>query len=155
MPSVRSIISSDTFRHRLIASHAVNHCGDFPLTKTTNIHARRRGSPDPRRLELGSVGDNQQRSSVLSRSTVRPRNSKLVGSIQCTSPKIIRRGFERDRAAIRAVSASSVFCLVCRGSSSRAGYASSFGRESISRKQHGVFGRGQALCQQSIQFVLF
>lgn len=49
------------------------------------------------------------------RSTDRPTASRLVGSIQCTSSKIISTGLERDSASSCAVSASSVFCLRCCG----------------------------------------
>ena len=37
------------------------------------------------------------------RSTARPNASKLVGSDQCTSSKIISTGLERDRTSICAV----------------------------------------------------
>ena len=44
------------------------------------------------------------------RSTVRPSVSRLVGSIQWTSSKIISTGLDRDSASTCAVSASSVLC---------------------------------------------
>ena len=46
---------------------------------------------------------------------------RIVGSIQCTSSKIISTGLERDSASSCAVSISSVFCLRCWGASSSVG----------------------------------
>src|SRR3989442_1360269 len=51
--------------------------------------------------------------SVFTRSKIRPSDSRLVGSSQCTSSNIIRTGLERDSASSCAVSASSVFCRRC------------------------------------------
>ena len=47
--------------------------------------------------------------------------SRLVGSVQCASSKIISTGFWRVSASICAVSASSVLCRRCCGVSSSAG----------------------------------
>ena len=59
-------------------------------------------SPDPRRLEFRSVRDNQQHLQGFSRSTVRPSTSRLVGSIQCASSKIISTGLgSRQRLQLR------------------------------------------------------
>ena len=45
-----------------------------------------------------------------STSTVRPNTSRLVGSVQCASSKIMSTGLERDSASICAMSASKVRC---------------------------------------------
>ena len=49
--------------------------------------------------ELRSVVTISRTASVLIRSTLRLRSSRLVGSSQCASSKIIRIGLERDNAS--------------------------------------------------------
>jgi len=55
--------------------------------------------------------------SVSILSTMRPNTSRLVGSLQCASSKIISTGLERVRACTCEMSASSVLCRRCCGSS--------------------------------------
>ena len=100
--------------------------------------ATRKAAPgwSPSRLRLSAVtwglpiqgGSNSGRyvmsnktPSLLSRSTVRPSTSRLVGSTQCTSSKIISTGLDCDRASSCAASASSAFCRRCCGVNSSFG----------------------------------
>ena len=100
MPSVRSIMSC----------LSLSGSGLLPVTRSIIAAISR----SPRRLRLSAVtygrpthgGSNSGRyvivsstRSVFSRSTVRPSTSRLVGSSQCTSSKIIRTGLERDSAS--------------------------------------------------------
>jgi len=71
---------------------------------------------------------------VLMRSTVRPNASRLVGSVQCASSKIISTGCWLANRASCSVSASNVRCLRCSGIKSSAGYRPSFGSDSISAR---------------------
>ncbi len=122
MPSVRSIMS------RLMFAGS----GLLPVTPSISAVISR----SPSRLMLSAVtlgrpiqgGSNSGRyvtisnaPRVLTLSTARPSASRLVGSIQCTSSKIISRGLWRLSASICVVSASSVRCRRCCGRSSRAG----------------------------------
>jgi hypothetical protein len=81
-----------------------------------------------RKVTMSSAG------SVLNRSTVRPSTSRLVGSIHCTSSKIINNGRCIANRAAWVITASSVLCRRCSGLSSSAGCRPSFGSESISAK---------------------
>ena len=67
------------------------------------------GSNSGRNVTISSTGREQ------TLSTTRPNVSRLVGSVQCASSKIMSKGFCRDNASTCAVSASSVFCLRCCG----------------------------------------
>jgi hypothetical protein len=54
-------------------------------------------------------------------STTRPNASRLVGSVQCASSRIISTGLWRASASTCEMSASRVFCRRCSGVSSRVG----------------------------------
>ena len=79
-----------------------------------------------RKVTISSAGR------VLIWSTVRPNASKLVGSVQWASSKIISTGRWLANLATCVVRASSVLCLRCSGARSSAGYRPSFGSDSIS-----------------------
>ena len=53
-------VMSDAFRQRVSAGDAVNEGFNFALAKAIESECSNIRSPDPRRLELWSVRDNQQ-----------------------------------------------------------------------------------------------
>jgi hypothetical protein len=53
---------SDTCWQRFVAHYAVNHRSDFALAKAIKCESGDMGPTNPRRLELRSIGDNQQHS---------------------------------------------------------------------------------------------
>ena len=65
-------------------------------------------------------------------STTRPNVSRLVGSVQWASSKIISTGRWLANLATCVVWASSILCLRCSGARSIPGYRPSFGSDSIS-----------------------
>jgi hypothetical protein len=70
---------------------------------------------NPGRVKVSSVRYNKQHAKAANSVYTRPTTSRLVGSLQCASSKIISTGLERDNASICAVSASSVFWRRCCG----------------------------------------
>ena len=123
MPSVRSIMSCRILcGERLIAGDAVDHGSDFALPEPIDGEGGNVGSSNPRRLELRpDRSRSAAREGLRIRSTFDRSASRLVGSIQCASSKIINTGFGRDRVSTCAVSASSVLCRRCCGVSSSVG----------------------------------
>ena len=77
----------------LLPDDAVNHGGDFTLTKPIEIECSNIRSSNPRRIELWSVLDDQQHTK---RSSSGPQSDPMLqGSwdrAQCASSKIIRTG---------------------------------------------------------------
>ena len=66
---------------------------DFALAESIKSEGGDIGPTNPRRLELRPIGDNQQHREVFSSGPPCDRSaSRLVGSIQCTSSKIISTG---------------------------------------------------------------
>jgi hypothetical protein len=122
MPSVRSIMSC------LVLSGS----GQLPVTPSIMAEISRRAS----RLRASAItccrpihgASNSGRCVMISntprvliRSTARPSASRLVGSPQCASSKIISTGLCWASALICAVSASSVRCRCCCEASSSVG----------------------------------
>ena len=122
MPSVRSTMSCRTFAGSSL----------LPATRSIMASISRCAS----RLRVRAVtcgrpiqgGSNSGRNVTISsarrpaiRSTVRPNASRLVGSVQCASSKIISTGLWRVSASICETSASSVLCRRCGGVRSSAG----------------------------------
>ena len=114
-------VLSDALWQRLVARDAVNHCGDFALAEPIESESSDVGSSNPRRLELRSVGDNQQ-------------HPKCSQPVHCATERFQARWVDpmhvlenhqhrigRDSASSCAVSASSVFCRRCCGVSSSVG----------------------------------
>ena len=81
-----------------------------------------------RKVTMSSAGR------VLIWSTALPKASRLVGSDQCASSKIISTGLERASASTCEPSACKVCCRRCSGDRSSAGYPPSIGSDSISTK---------------------
>ena len=83
----------DARRQRLVADDAVDHGVDFALAQPIESEGGHVWSSDPRRLELRSERDDQQHPKG-SNPVHRPDRaaSRLVGSIQCASSKIISTG---------------------------------------------------------------
>ena len=133
MPSVRSMISAITSagsslfptRHAMMA--AVSRSPSrFSARLVTCDRPAHGASNSGRKVTISSA------ERVLTRSTVRPNTSRLVGSIQCASSTIISTGCCLANLASCAVKASSVLCLRCSGVNSSEGYRPSFGSDSIS-----------------------
>src|SRR6516162_7260847 len=104
LPATRSIIASTSRRLSRLRVRAVT-CG-CPIQG---------GSNSGRKVTINSTRR------VATLSTARPNASKLVGSAQCTSSKIISTGPLRANVSTCAWSASSVFCRRCCGVTSSAG----------------------------------
>ena len=80
---------------------------------------------NPRRLKFGPVGNDQQHAKGSYPVHGLDRDaSRLVGSVQCASSKIISTGFCATSASICVVSASSVRCRRCFGGKFERGIAS-------------------------------
>jgi hypothetical protein len=122
MPSVRSMMS-----WRILA-------GSSSLPTTRSITAPASRSPNRFMLRALTCGRPIQGASnsgrkvtissarrLLIRSTVRPKASRLVGSLQCASSKIISTGVARAGVSNCRPSASIVLCRRCCGSKSSAG----------------------------------
>jgi hypothetical protein len=122
MPSVRSMMSCRTLAGRSL----------LPATRSIIAPISRSAS----RLIVSMVtcgcpiqgGSNSGRNVTISsarrvriRSTIRLNTSKLVGSVQCASSKIISTGFCRVRVSICEMTACSVLCRRCCGSSPSVG----------------------------------
>ena len=129
-------------RQRLIAGDAVDQGSNFAQDRPTHG-----GSNFGRYV---TISDTRR---VLSRSTARPSVSRLVGSTQCTSSKIIRIGLERDSATSCAVTASSVISPTLLGSKFQYGIASIVRQRQHYGKQCGVLDRGRGLRGHSIELV--
>ena len=80
-------------RERFGAGDAINENSDFALPQAIKSERSYIRSSDPRRLELRRYVISSSTLRVFRRSTLRPSASRLVGSIQCTSSKIISTGF--------------------------------------------------------------
>src|SRR5262249_55932880 len=92
-------ILPDALRQHLVADEVVDHRADFALRQSLDGEGTHVRLPDPgrgtnsgRNVTINSTGR------VAIRSTARPNASRLVGSVQCASSKIIRTGLERVRA---------------------------------------------------------
>jgi hypothetical protein len=122
MPSVRSTISAITsagsslFPTRCAMMAAVSRSPSRLSAKLVTCDRPAHGALNSgRKVTTSSTGR------VLIRSTIRPNTSRLVGSAQWASSKIISTGFWRVSAVIWETSASSVLCRRCSGVSSNAG----------------------------------
>ena len=122
MPSVRSIMSC-----RMSAGRSL-----LPTTRSIiALMSRSASRLMPRNVTYArpTQGDSKSGLNVTisstrtlrTRSTTRPNTSKLVGSVQCASSKIISTGFWRVIASIWEMSAPSVLCRRCSGVISSAG----------------------------------
>jgi hypothetical protein len=122
MPSVRSMMSCLMFAgsSSLPATRSIM----LPTSRSARrliISAATCGCPTQGASNSGrNVTINSTRR-VRTRSTVRPNASRLVGSLQCASSKIISTGLARARVSNCAPRAASVFCRRCSGSASRVG----------------------------------
>src|SRR5258705_10500775 len=135
MPSVRSTISAITSAGSTLFSTSramIAAVSRSPSRFSVRLVTYDR--PTQGALNLGRKVTMSSTGRVAIRSTARPRTSRLVGSIQCASSKIISTGFWRASPASCDISASSVLCLRCSGVKSSAAYRPSFRSDSISAK---------------------
>src|SRR6476660_6252412 len=77
---------------RLVASNTVDHGSDVALPQPIKGECCDVRLSDPRRLKFGPTRDDQQHAKGSYPSTTRPIASRLVGSAQCASSKIISTG---------------------------------------------------------------
>ena len=111
----------DARRQRLVADDAVDHGADFALRQPIDGEGGHVRSSDPGRLEFRPERHDQQYAKCRDPLTARPNTSRLVGSVQCASSKIISTGLERVSAFSCEMSASNVLCRRCCGARSSAG----------------------------------
>src|SRR5215472_76529 len=105
----------DVCWQQFVADDAINHCADIALCQPINRRGGYVWLSNPGWVEF------RPECGVRILSTNRPNSSRLVGSVQCASSKIISTGLERVRVASCKMNASSVLCLRCCGASSSAG----------------------------------
>ena len=82
----------DARREELVADDAVDHGADFALRQPIDRERGHVRPSDPGRLEFWPERHDQQHAKGPIRSTTRPNASRLVGSVQCASSKIISTG---------------------------------------------------------------
>jgi hypothetical protein len=135
MPSVRSKISAITSADslllptRLATMVAASRSPSRLSTKVVTCERPAHGALNSgRKVTMSSAGR------VLIRCTALPKASRLVGSDQCASSKIVSTGLERASTSTCEPSACNVCCLRRSGVKSSAGYRPSFGSDSISAK---------------------
>ena len=122
MPSARSTMSCRMLvGSGLFAGDLLDQGHHLAGSKPIDRQRRHMRTPDPWRGEFRPEGHEQQHPQASILSTSRPNTSRLEGSAQWASSKIISTGVWREIASIWPINASIVFCRRCCGASSSAG----------------------------------
>ena len=147
-------VLSDVRRQQLVADDAVDHgCRCRAAASRLIVSAVTCGCPTQGGSNSGrNVTINSTRR-VAIRSTVRPNASRLVGSPQCASSKIISTGLERARVSNCDAECLQRFLPALFGSKLQSGVASVVGKRQHLGEQRRVLPGRRGLRQQRIELV--
>ena len=154
MPSVRSTISAITSAgSSLLPTRRSMMVAASRSPSRLSVRLVTCGWPTHGALNSGRKVTMSSAGRVLIRSTARPNASKLVGSVQCASSKIISTGCWLANPASCAVRASSVLLSALLRSKVECGIASIVWERQHLGEQRGILFGGRGLCQQRIELV--